>query len=370
MSYLLLVCCAIAFLYQMAAIAAAIAHRLRRQPAASSPSPVSILKPVRGLDPGFFEALRSHAAQDHPDFEILFGAAGLEAPAVAEIEGLAREFPEREIRVIRCQRATPNGKVGVLAELVEHARHSLLVVNDSDIRVPPDYLRNVLAPLADPRVGLVTCLYRAAGDTWAARWEALTIAADFAPGVLVAPLVGVRNTGLGATLAFRAADLARIGGFDAFAEYLADDHQLARRIAGSGLRVHLSPVVVETTLQADTWAEAWRHQLRWHRTVRTTNFAGYLGLPVTFATLWSLAAAAAGWPGVALALLVARLAAALLVGAGLLHCPVTRRWWPLIPVRDLSGLALWLHGLLGCTVEWRGLRLRLDRRGRIVGRSG
>lgn len=356
--------CAVALGYQLTAILASLRHLLRRDPEPTRLPPVSILKPIRGLDPGFAEAILSHAAQDYPEYEILFGVSNPDDPAIAKIEELRRNHPKVPISLHLTPNSAPNGKVGTLAELARHARHSLLLVNDSDIRVPRGYLRAVVAPLEDPRVGVVTCLYRAAARRLPGIWEALGIATDFAPSTLVAPFVGVKEFGLGSTLVFRRGDLERIGGFAALAEYIADDYQLARRITELGLRVHLSTTVVETTLQGDSWAGVWAHQLRWHRTIRVSRGA-YIGLPITQASVWAVVAAAAGYPAWGGALLGVRLAMAVVAGWGVVRSQLVWRYFPLIPLRDFWGAAIWVAGLFGTTVTWRGRRLRLTPDGRI-----
>jgi ceramide glucosyltransferase len=328
--------------------------------------PVSVLKPIRGLDDGFYSAIRSQAAQDHPNFEILFGIADPADPARAEIERLIAEFPTVSIRLLTCSTPAPNAKVGTLIELAAAARHSLLVVNDSDITVQPDYLRSVTAPLADATIGLVTCLYRAEARDWPGRFEALGIATDFAPSTLVAPLFGVSEFGLGSTLAFRREDLDKIGGFASVADYIADDYQLGARIHQLGRKNLISQVVVSTRLSTGSWSSAFKHQLRWARTIRLSRFSGYLGLPATFATLWALDAAIFGhWIG-ALALLTVRLAAALTGGWFVLRSQDALRYFWLVPFRDLWGVAVWVTALFGHSVEWRGKRLRLDNQGRIT----
>ncbi|MCX6624272.1 MAG: glycosyltransferase, partial [Acidobacteria bacterium] len=220
-----------AIFYQLLALVAALRHRFaaRTAPAGELP-PVSILKPIHGLDPHFYEAIRSHACQNYPEFEILFGVNDPRDPSLAEIERLQQEYPNLAIRLVRTNPQAANGKVGTLIELARLARHPVWLVNDSDIEVPPDYLRRVVSPLARPDVGIVTCLYRALPSSLAGAWESLGIAVDFMPSVLVARLVGVREFGLGATLVFRAADLQRVGGFEALADFIADDYQLARNI--------------------------------------------------------------------------------------------------------------------------------------------
>jgi ceramide glucosyltransferase len=255
--------------------------------------------------------------------------------------------------------------VGALIDLAREARHALLVVNDADIRVEPDYLLRVTAPLANPEVGLVTCLYRAEGSTFPARFEGLGIATDFAPSTLVARMVGVNNFAMGSTMAFRRLDLERIGGFEAIADYLADDFQLGRRISSLGLRCVLSDVIV-TTHMGGEWRDVWLHQVRWSRTIRVSNFWGYLGLPVTFATVWALLAALSGHEILAGATLAARMLMATTAGWSVLRSRDTLSLWLLIPFRDLFGFAVWIAGLFGDSVVWRGTRLRLDREGRIL----
>jgi ceramide glucosyltransferase len=352
--------------YQLFAIAACLWHLRGAGPRPANRLGVSILKPVRGADPGFYEAIRSQAIQDHPQFEILFGIRDSDDPAANEIQRLIQDFPAIPIRLILCSEHAPNGKVGVLMDLAREARHPLLIVSDSDITVPPGYLQNVTSPLSDPTIGLVTCLYRAEADNLPSRFEALAIATDFAPSTLVAPFVGVSEFGLGSTLAFRRADLDRIGGFAAIADYLADDYQLGRKLHALGLRNLISRVVVSTRLSAELWHAAWQHQLRWARTIRLSRGGGYAGLPVTFATLWAVAAAAGGEWWLAAALLAIRYAMAITCGWFVLRSPDVWKYFYLIPLRDLWGVAIWTAGLFGDTVEWRGRRLRLDAEGKII----
>jgi ceramide glucosyltransferase len=360
------VICAVAAGYQLFAIAACVWHLCRKRPVVGACPAISILKPVRGADPGFYEAIRSHAVQEYPQFEILFGIRDSDDSARGDIERLIREFPAVSIRLVICTQDAPNGKVVVLMDLAKQARYPILIVNDSDITVPAGYLQGVVAALADAGAGLVTCLYRAEARDWPSRFEALAIATEFAPSTLVAPLVGVSEFGLGSTLAFRRIDLERIGGFAAIADYLADDYQLGKKLHSLGLQNCISEVVVSTRLSAGTWSAAWKHQLRWARTIRLSRGAGYAGLPITFATLWVLVALACGLWGVALALLSIRLTMAIAGGWFVLRSGDVWKYCYVIPVRDLWGACVWAAGLIGNEVEWRGLRLRLDREGRIV----
>lgn len=361
----------LAGLYQAVALIAAIRQRARSPVRDFSHTPISVLKPIYGKEAGFYDAIRSHASQQYPaGFEILFGIGRPDDPARLEIERLIRDYPSVPIRLVVCSTQTPNRKVGVLIDLAREARHPILIVNDSDISVPAGYLQDVIAPLADPGVGLVTCLYRAEAHDWPSRFEALAIATDFAPSTLVARLFGVSDFGLGSTLAFRKADLDRIGGFQAIADYLADDYQLGRKLHSLGLRNVISEVVVSTRIAAGSWQGAWRHQVRWARTIRLSGGAGYLGLPISFATLWAAVLASLGFWPLAAGVFALRLAMAIACGWFVLRSADVLRYCYLIPLRDLWGVGVWFAGLGGRTVEWRDLRLQLDDQGRIIERSG
>jgi ceramide glucosyltransferase len=329
--------------------------------------PISILKPLKGIDPEIYESFRSHCLQDYPEYEIIFGVSDLNDPAIESVRELQLEFPDRRIHLMLCPEILgANVKVSNLAQMLTQARYDHVIVNDSDIRVEPDYLRRVIAPLADARVGMVTCLYRGvAGRTLGSRLEALGIGTDFCPSVLAARQIegGIRF-GLGSTLAFRRGDLERIGGFASFVDYLADDYELGKRIAGLGLEVKLSEVVVETYLPPYSVGDFFVHQLRWARGVRDARAGGYLGLIFTFGLTWALlallASGGAGWAWIAGGItLFLRLAVALVVGRVLLQDrQVLRDAW-LIPLRDVLAAGVWAASLRGHTVTWRGDRFQL-----------
>jgi ceramide glucosyltransferase len=336
-------------------------------PPTQSLSPISILKPLKGTDPEIYESFRSHCLQDYPEYEIIFGGNDPDDPAIESVKALQREFPDRRIQFVLSEKILgANVKVSNLAQMVTEARYDRLIVNDSDIRVEPDYLRRVTAPLADSRVGMVTCLYRGvAGPTLGSRLEALGISTDFCASVLAAhQLEGGIRLGLGSTMAFRRADLAKIGGFTSFVDYLADDYELGKRIAGLGLTVKLSDVVVETYLPSYRLREFFAHQLRWARGVRDARARGYLGLVFTFGFLWALLALTASrgapwaWGALTVTLLL-RFAVALIVGRGVLQDRRTMKDAWLIPLRDLLAVVVWIASLGGHTVTWRGDRFRL-----------
>jgi ceramide glucosyltransferase len=329
--------------------------------------PVSILKPLKGTDPDIYESFRSHCLQDYPEYEIIFGVNDPSDPAVESVEQLKREFPARKIHlVVSPVKLGANVKVSNLAQMVRAASHECVIVNDSDIRVESDYLRRIVAPLIDNHTGMVTCLYRGvAAPTLGSRLESLGISTDFWAGVLVArQLEGGLHFGLGSTLAFRRHDLDRIGGFESIVDYLADDYELGRSIAGLGLRVLLSDVVVETHLPGYNFGGFLAHQMRWARGVRDSRLGGYIGLAFTFGLTWALlnliAAHGAAWSWVVLAaVFFLRVATALVVGKYALEDRqlVSQLW--LLPVRDLIAVGVWLVSFAGHTVTWRGDRFEL-----------
>ncbi len=339
----------------------------------SNPPPVSILKPLKGADPEMYESFRSHCSQDYPEYEIVFGVSDPNDPAIESVKALQQEFPDRRIKlIVSPQILGANVKVSNLAQMLDAASYDHLIVNDSDIRVQSHYVRRVTAPLADARVGVVTCLYRGvAGPTLGSRLEALGISTDFCAGVLAArQLEGGIRFGLGSTLAFRRADLEKIGGFASFVDYLADDYELGRRIAELGLKVKLSRVVVETHLPSYDLLGFFAHQLRWARGVRDARPGGYVGLVFTFGLLWALLALVASggafwaWSGLTVALAL-RFAVALAVSQGVLEdYEVLEDVW-LIPLRDLLAVVIWILSLAGHTVTWRGDRFLL-KNGRLT----
>jgi ceramide glucosyltransferase len=327
---------------------------------------VSVLKPVRGLDPNTYEAFVSQAKQNYPSFEILFGVQDRRDPIIPLIQQLQQEFSDVSIRLIVSDKSAPNGKVSTLMELAAHARYPVWVVNDGDIKVTPEYLNSVVAPLQDEQVGVVTCPYRAEPHTLPAAWEALGISTDFMPSTLVAPLVGVREFGLGSTLAFRSRDLEQAGGFRALREYLADDYQLAKRITGLGKRALLSTYTVETALSEATWRGVWQHQLRWGTTVRSSKGGGYIGLPLTHAGVWAILAAACGASGPLVALLAARVLSGFLTGGFVLQSRFAMMFCWLAPAWDLYAFAVWIASYSSREVRWRDHVLTVDSVGRIL----
>ena len=360
-------------------------HELRAPAAVFAPG-VSILKSLKGLDPGMMDAFRSHCRQAYAGgFEMLFGISSLDDPAAQAVEQLKAEFPERAIRLVVCpERLGTNGKVSTLVQLAVHARYDFLLINDSDITVSPQYLERVMARFgvadsgADKTkipVGLVTALYRGrAHGTLGSRLEALGIATDFMPGVLLSKLIeGGLHYGLGSTLAVRREALEKIGGLQPLVDYLADDYELGARVAKAGYRVALCAEVVETAIPAYDWDGFVDHQLRWARTVRDSRPGGYLGLMVTHGLAWALLnLVASGLSPLSLWLLglsfFLRLAQAMTAGAEVLgdHEVLPNLW--LLPLRDAVHMGVWAAGFAGHTIVWRRERFVL-KGGKLVGQG-
>lgn len=335
--------------------------------------PVSMLKPLKGIDPEIYESFRSHCLQDYPEFEIVFGVSDPADPAVASVERLKQEFPERAIQLVVCPNILgPNLKVSNLEQMLQSARFEYLAVNDSDIRIDREYLKRVIAPLADEQVGMVTCLYRGvAAPTVGSQLEALGISTDFNAGVLTAQLIeGGLSFGLGSTLAFRRQDLNQIGGFRSIVEFLADDYELGHRIAGLGRKIVLSDVVVETHLPAYDLGGFLAHQIRWARGVRDARLGGYVGLIATFGLMWALLtlilARASAWSWAVLGVvLLLRILVSLAVGRFVLKDrQLPGQLW-LLPLRDLIAVGVWIVSFWSHTVTWRGDRFEL-RKGRLI----
>jgi ceramide glucosyltransferase len=352
--------------------ARAFQHQLRRPLPDFQPG-VSILKPVKGLDPEMYSSFASHCLQQYQGpYEILFGVSSMADPAVSAIERLQAEFPEKTIRLVLCpQLLGTNGKVSNLVQMLGSAQYEYILINDSDIKVSPLYLRRIMACFHMPkrrggRVGLVTALYRGqANQSIGSRMEALGIATDFIAGVLTARQIedGIRF-GLGSTLAVSRVALDAIGGLEPLVDYLADDYELGARVWRSGFELVLSGEVVETFLPQYRFGQFLAHQIRWSRSTRFSRKLGYTGMVFTYGLPWALCnliASGASLSSIALLslTLLARVALALSVGVGVLgDGQVLRDLWLLAP-RDVVALGIWIWSFAGNTVAWRGQHFSL-----------
>jgi ceramide glucosyltransferase len=347
---------------------------LHQRPASAPFAPgVTLLKPLKGCDSTTGECLRSWLTQQYAGpIQILFGVASPEDPVCAIVQSLKAEFPKLDIQlVVGGSLDGTNLKVCKLQQLEKLAAHEVIVVSDADVRVPPDFLANVVAPLEQPGTGLVNCFYILANPaTLAMRWEAVAINADFWSQVLQSLSLKPMDFALGAVMATRRKNLAEIGGFASLTDCLADDYQLGHRIALKGHRIALSPVVVECRSESMGWSEVWKHQLRWARTIRVCQPLPYFFSILSNPTLWPLLWLVCCPSRYSLAFVI--LCAALRVITALnLQTRLTRLPQPwsagqMALAKDLLQFALWLMAFAGNHVEWRGARMRLRPDGTLV----
>lgn len=324
--------------------------------------PISVLKPLHGAEPSLYENLRSFCQQDHANYQLLFGVRDADDPAIAVVHQLVAEFPQLAIRLIVDPRVHgANLKVSNLINLSAHAQYDWLVLADSDISVPADYLSRVTAPLADPKVGIVTCLYHgvAEGGFWS-RLGSLFIDDWFAPSARLAHAFGSTRFAFGSTIALRRGTLDVIGGFAILCDTLADDFWLGELSRRAGLRTVLSDLVVGTEVSEKNFSALWTHELRWLRTIRAIAPAGFAMSFVCFT-----------WPVLAIGLILAptlpnALLALLGIGARVMRYVVQQQstarpspWHDLglTPYRDLLLLFEWATALTHWRVEWRGREL-------------
>jgi len=365
----LLVLAAAPFIYYAVAIGAAGKFFGSRSAPPAPPSPwdftppVSILKPIRGLDRETYENYASFCRQDYPDYEILFCVTDEFDPAIPVIEQLTRDFPDRAVRLlVGSEPVGVSDKVNKLCRMAREARNDVLIVTDSDVRVEPGFLRAVAAPFRNEEVGGVTCLYRGLTDgSFAADLEAMGNSADFAPGVLVAWLGGGGKIDfmLGAVMATTKDRLEEIGGFESLADYLCDDYELGNRIAARGYRIELSRETVAIDYPHQTLAEAFRHQLRWNLAIRYSRPWGHLGMIFTHGLAWMALGIALTrtWVGTfpfVVAYCLLRVEVALSAGARGMRDPLIRRKQWMLPVRDAFAFVVWLASFFPQRIRWRG----------------
>jgi ceramide glucosyltransferase len=364
----------------------------RRVGDSSFAPPLTLLKPLKGCDETTAASLASWFQQNYAGpVQILFGVTDADDPVRKIVADLIAQNPGRDAQLVICgELAGANAKAAKLVQLERLAKHGLILVSDADVRVPPDFLANIVAPLRDEdgmgssspaanhaaaKVGLVNCFYRLANPTTTAmRWEAVAINADFWSQVLQAANLKPLDFALGAVMLTRRELLKEIGGFKSLADCLADDYQLGHRIAGRGHGIVICPVVVECWEAPKNWHGVWQHQLRWARTIRVCQplpyFFSILSNTGFWAVLWLVESLISSkTPCVPLAAL------AVLLGRIALAQSLQRRFTPdrklvlpfwLVPVKDLLQAMIWFCAFTGNTIEWRGRRMKLRRDGTLI----
>lgn len=358
------------WVYCVLAIVASRRYLAQPVPAAPNHEPISVLKPLSGLDDGLEENLRGFFEQDYPDFELLFAMRTEADPAHALVTRLQAEYPRVPSRLILTgEPPWPNAKSWSLHLMMQQARHSLLVMSDSDIRAGRDLLAHVAREFADPALAVATCPYRAVpGASFWSKLEALGMNTEFLGGVLTARMLEGVRFALGPTIVARRSAIEAVGGWPYLQQFLAEDFVLGNEAAAKGLGVILSRSIVEHRIGAQPFGKNLAHRLRWCRSTRRSRPAGYAGqlftnpLPIALALV---AVNPAAWPALA-ATAVIRAAAGYATAGAVLADPLCRREWYLIPLQDLLSFAVWAAGFFGNTIDWRGETYRLQKDGRFV----
>jgi len=365
--------------YLILVVAGVLRFARRRRELLASPKytpPVSLLKPVHGLEPNLEENLESFFRQDYPDFELLFCARTVSDPALSIARRLAEKYPNVKVRILTCgEPPWTNAKLYSLEKMWKQATHDLLVISDSDVRVSPDYLREIIKPFANPNVGMTTCLYRGlpAGGFWT-ELEAFGFSVEMTAGVVVANLLEGMKFALGPTMVVRRACVEALGGFGFMADYCADDYILGNRVAESGMEVVLSHHSIDHMVFHHSFLASMRHQVRWMRSTRFSRPKGHFGTVLTYAMPYGVLGfiaglasghAALGWGLLAAAFLnrvIQSMAAGYFVAGD--RKALTGAW--LYPLRDLLGSVLWVGSYLSPKIDWRGEEYRLTAGGRML----
>jgi ceramide glucosyltransferase len=349
------------FYYVFALVAAARFSRGKAQPQSDFTPPVSLLKPIRGLDRETYENYGSFCRQDYPEFELIFCVSDEQDSAIPVIEKIIADFPGRPIRLlIGSQPLGVSDKVNKLCRLVREARHEIVIISDSDVRVAPGFLRKFVANFRNPEIGGLSCLYRGISDgSIGSDLETLGNSSDFVPGVLVASLMGSVDFMLGAVMGTTKRQLAAIGGFESLVDHLSDDYELGNRITKAGHRVEISCDPVDIVYPRQSLAQALRHQLRWNMTVRCSRPWGHFGLLFSQGLPWTVLAMilAPSWH-VATAYLLAyaglRAVVAWRIGVSLMGDSLVKRKLWMLPLRDAVAFFIWLWSFFPHRIHWRG----------------
>jgi ceramide glucosyltransferase len=363
---LLLLAVAGGIVYSLLSILAAWQYLARRPPALKSIEPISILKPLAGLDLDLESHLRTFFEQDYAAFEILFAVRSGDDPAAQVVSKLQKQYPDIPTRlIVTGEPPYPNAKVYSLDRMLAAAANDLVVMSDSDIHVTPDLLRTVGAEFQDPHVGVATCPYRAVpGPSFWSRLETTGMNADFWASALVARMIEGVRFAVGPTIVARRSVLESIGGFDCLKDYLAEDFVMGQFAAEAGHGVILSSYVIDHHIDSVTLRQSVAHRLRWVRSTRRSRPMGYVGqlftMPLPLALV--LFFVRPGWWPVLVMAIGIRSLAAYTVSARVLKARLN---WLLLPVEDLAGFCFWLAGFFGNTISWRGRRYRLFSDGRF-----
>ena len=365
--------------YLVLVLIASARFRRERRKAEFVPSefpPVTLLKPVCGMEPGLEEHLTSFFEQQYPSYEIIFGARTEDDPALDVARRISARYPSVPVRIVTSGEPwRPNAKVCSMVKMYEHASHDYLIISDSDVKVGPNYIEEVVQPLLDVRNGMVSCLYRGlpTGGVWS-KLEALGMSVEMTAGAVVANLLEGMKFALGPTMAIRRDALDAIGGFEPLADYCSDDYVLGHRVADSGRHVVMSHHVIDHVVINRAFECSMQHQIRWMKSTRCSRRAGHAGTALTFAMPFGLLGLLGGamldhWAlgiGLFAAAYANRVILSLVAGWGVVSDRRAVRFAWLYPLRDLMGFLFWCVSYTGRTIVWRGDRYRLEGCGRMV----
>lgn len=338
--------------------------------------PVTLLKPVCGMEPGLEANLTSFFEQQYPSFEIIFGARHADDPALEVVRRISRKYPAVAVKIVATgEPLRPNAKVCSLVKMYAHAAHDYLIISDSDVHVAPNYIAEVVRPLFEPGNGMVTCLYRgvSTGGLWS-KLEALGMSVEMTSGAITANLLEGMKFALGPTMAIRRDALASVGEFEPLADYCADDYVLGREVSESGRQVVMSKHIIDHVVINRSFANSMRHQIRWMKSTRFSRRAGHAGTVLIFAMPFGLlgllaAGALHHWAlgiGLIAAAFLNRVLLAIMSGWGVVRDRQALRLAWLYPLRDLMGFGFWCASYCDRQIEWRGDWYRLEQGGRMV----
>ena len=334
--------------------------------------PVTILKPVCGLDQDSYQNFASFCIQNYPEYQMIFAVRDPEDPVIAVIKKIMNDFPHIDMEIVQSDRTIgTNYKISNLANALLKAKYDVLVLADSDVRVNPDYLLSLVQPLANPEVGAVTCLYRPITSGWVATIEAIGISTDYLASVLVANQLEGIKFALGTTIAMPKTVLSKIGGFEAIAEYLADDYQIGFLTSKCGYRVILSHYIIDHLISSNNFQELLDRQLRWAYCTKVSRLGGYVGLFFTYGTATSLifllgsGGSVWGWLGLGITW-TTRMILAGVVGIWGLKDPTAAKFLWLVPIRDLLSFGIWVYSWFSNSMNWRGRKLKLSAEGKLI----
>jgi ceramide glucosyltransferase len=336
---------------------------------------VTILKPVCGLEKDQRETLRSACIQDYPEFQVVYSVQNLDDPAIPLLKEIQREFGAERVSVaVEKVRAGTNGKINNLLGALPYARNDVLIISDSDVRLRPDYLKAITAPLADPEVGGVCTLYKAvSADRWFEKMELLTFNSDFVPSVIFAYVTGASKFCLGASIAFRRSFIDEIGGLETLADYLVEDYEMGRRIWSTGKKIALVPHFVDAVMDYKSFSRWWRHQLYWDLNTRVAQPAGFFAsvltrsVPFAFFFVAIRMGDALGLEVLAWALAIRVMTAAAMMWA--IRDYEGLKSLALLPLREMAAFVSWFLSFTKRTVRWRDSEFILTRDGRLVSKS-